>query len=105
MEQADIRKQEAAREISSLMDEAITRYYPAKKNGDLKKQSQFAQAEMGATSLMQGDYDNMPAGGVEENKANSNPIKANQSQLHTQSLTEGAEKREKLPGAATLLTG
>jgi len=47
----------------------------------LKKQSQSAQALMDVTSFMQGDYGKTPACGIEENKANSNPNKPNQSQI------------------------
>ena len=36
---------------------------------DLKKQSQFTQAPMGVTPFLIGDYDNMSAGRIEENKA------------------------------------
>jgi hypothetical protein len=60
----------------------------------LKKQNQFAPGSMGATSFMQRDYGNYPAGGVEENKAN-------QSQLHESVLTKLAGKRDKSPAAAT----
>jgi len=35
----------------------------------LKKQTQSVPDLMSATSYEKGDYDNMPAGGVEENKA------------------------------------
>jgi hypothetical protein len=72
IEQADARKQEADRAISSLMDEAATRQ--AVKNDDLKKQSQFEQAQYDAMSFMQGGYGNNPASRAEENKANSKPI-------------------------------
>jgi hypothetical protein len=40
------------------------------KKGDLKKQTQYVQDLMDAKSLMKGDYDNKPAGRIEENKAN-----------------------------------
>jgi len=76
----------------SLRDEAATR--PAGKKGYLKKQSQSAPGRMGAKSYMQGDYDNNPAGGVEENKAN-------QSQLHESVLAKVAGKRKKSLAAAT----
>jgi len=39
------------------------------KKGDLKKQTQFATALIGATSFVKGDYDNKPACGDEKNKA------------------------------------
>jgi hypothetical protein len=53
----------------SQRDEAATRRRPAEKKGDLKKQSQFALAQVGAKSFMKGDYDNKAAGGDEKNKA------------------------------------
>jgi len=49
---------------------AATRQPPADKLSDLKKQSQFAAAHLGAKPLIKGDYNNMPAIGDEENKAN-----------------------------------
>ncbi|MGB2864109.1 MAG: hypothetical protein WBC05_12340, partial [Sedimentisphaerales bacterium] len=81
IQQADARKQETA-----------TR--PAEKKVDLKKQSQYAPAEVGATSYLKGDYENISAGGAEENKAN-------QSQFPAPEPTEGAGKREKSLAAAT----
>ena len=53
---------------------------------------------MGTTSFMQRDYENNPADGVEENKAN-------QSQSHATEPTKGAGKRKKSVAAATSLTG
>ncbi len=67
---------------------------PAEKKGELKKQTQYIQDLMDAKSLMQGDYDNNPAGGVEENKAN-------QSQLHESVLTKLSGKGARSAGAAT----
>jgi len=49
----------------------------------LKKQSQFVLAKNSAKSYLKGDYDNKPACGDEENKANSKPNKAKQSQFQT----------------------
>ena len=44
---------------------------PARRHkGDLKKQTQFAPARMGATSYARKDYDDKPRPGVAENKAN-----------------------------------
>jgi hypothetical protein len=60
----------------SFRDVAATQNSPAEKIGDLKKQSQYAAAHVGANSLEKGDYDNKPAHGAEENKPN-------QSQLQT----------------------
>ena len=51
-------------------DEAAARPAPAYKLSDLKKQSQFAAAHLATKPLMKGDYNNNPAAGVEENKAN-----------------------------------
>ena len=78
-----------------LTAEAATR--PVVKKGELKKQTQYIQDLMDAKSLMQGDYGNNQAGGVEENKAN-------QSQFHTSVLTKGVEKRKKSLAAANSLT-
>jgi len=41
----------------------------------LKKQSQFAPAQVGAKSFMKGDYDNIAAGGVKKNKAKQSQTK------------------------------
>ena len=60
---------------------------PADRKGDLKKQSQYVQIEIGAKSFMQGDYGNKPACGTEENKAN-------QSQSYVQGQTKKARKRK-----------
>ncbi len=100
IQQADSRKAETARAIpkASNFEAAIQQ---AVKNGDLKKQSQYDPDLMDATSFMQGGYDNMPAYGIEENKANSNPNKANQSQLHESVLAKVAGKRKKSVVAAT----
>ena len=43
--------------------------HSAEKISDLKKQSQFIPGLTGAKSYMKGDYDNIPAGKIEENKA------------------------------------
>ncbi|MGB2863745.1 MAG: hypothetical protein WBC05_10510 [Sedimentisphaerales bacterium] len=59
---------EAATE--SVRDEAAT-----PKKGDLKKQTQFAPELIGVTPFVKRDYSNIPAGRIEENKAN-------QSQFH-----------------------
>jgi hypothetical protein len=84
IQQADARKQESARAIPSTKlrtgpkscgFEAATRHLTAKKKGDLKKQSQFAQAIIGAKSFMKGDYDNKPANDFEENKAKQSQFK------------------------------
>jgi len=84
IQQADTRKPSP-----SLSDEAATQRPPAVKKGDLKKQTQFSPALMGAMSFMRGDYENMPACRVEENKPN-------QSQFHTSVLAEGVGKRKKI---------
>ncbi|MFC1604565.1 hypothetical protein ACFL5F_06005 [Planctomycetota bacterium] len=68
------------------------------KKGKLKKQTQYIQDLTDAKSLMKGDYGNISAHRVEENKAN-------QSQFHTEVLTKGAGKRKKSLAKANLLTG
>jgi hypothetical protein len=60
----------------SLRDEAATRRWPAKKQGDLKKQSQFASGAIGAKSYLKGDYGNMPARGDQKNKAKQSQMPA-----------------------------
>ncbi|MBW2605965.1 MAG: hypothetical protein JRE28_16935 [Deltaproteobacteria bacterium] len=92
-----IEKQDAGKRIDpspSLRDEAATRSTPAQNISDLKKQSQFAADHLIAKSLMEGEYGNMPACDVEENKAN-------QSQSHASEPLKGAEKRDKSVAAAT----
>ena len=81
-----------------LTAEAATRYRPTGKKGDLKKQSQYIQALIGAKSFMQGDYNNNPACGVEENKPN-------QSQSNEPASTKVAGKRKKSLATANSLTG
>jgi hypothetical protein len=56
----------------SPRDKAATR--PAEKECDLKKQTQFAPAQVDVKSFMKGDYDNKPAGRIEENKANQSQL-------------------------------
>ncbi|HUT45160.1 MAG TPA: hypothetical protein VMX36_02700, partial [Sedimentisphaerales bacterium] len=82
----------------SQRDEAAARRLPAEEKGDLKKQTQFVPAQVGAKSFVKGDYDNKPARGAEENKAK-------QSQSPAPALTKGAGKREKSLAAANSLTG
>ena len=60
--------------------------HPAVKKGELKKQTQYIQDLMDAKSLMQGDYGNNQAGGVEENKAN---------QSQTEPISAPLKEREK----------
>ena len=69
---------------------------PAEKQADLKKQTQFAPAEIGVKSPIKDDYDNILAGRLEENKAD-------QSQFPATALTEGAGKRKKSLTAANFL--
>ena len=64
------------------------------KKVDLKKQTQFVPGSMGATPYMKGDYDNMPACGIEENKANSKPNKAELSQFQTPAADKPGESAE-----------
>ena len=66
--------------------------------GKVKKQTQYVHDLMGVKSLIQRDYGNKPAGGIEENKAK-------QSQSQATELTEGAGQRERSATAANSLTG
>ena len=63
---------QSTRVYPSLRDEADT--LKTEKKGDLKKQSQFAPALIGAKSYLKGGYDNIPAGRIKENKANQSQI-------------------------------
>jgi hypothetical protein len=54
----------------SLRNGAATQNSLSVSKGNLKKQTQFIEALMGAKSLMQRNYNNNPAGRTEENKAN-----------------------------------
>ena len=89
-----IKLDETPKPSPSLKEEAATRRAPAYTLSDLKKQSQFAAAHLGAKPLMKGDYDNIPASGDEENKAN-------RSQFHTPAPAEGAGTSEKTVTATT----
>ena len=92
--QAPSVKDEAAARSNppSLKDEAAAP--KTEKQGDLKKQSQYAVVQLGAKSYIKRDYGNKPAGGCDENKAN-------QSQFPATEPTEGAGKREKSLEAAS----
>jgi len=81
----------------SLRDEAATRRQ-AEKKGNLKKQTQFAPEQIVTKSYKEGDYVDIPAGRIEENKAK-------QSQSPALEQTKGAGKGKKSPAAANLLTG
>jgi len=99
IEQADARKQETERAFHEEFGfEAANR--SAREKSYLKKRTQSEPDQMGATSYVKGDYGNTPADVIEENEANSNPIKANQSQLHESVLTKVVGKRKKSPAAA-----
>ena len=98
LQKEDVCEAEPAQAIPSLRDEAATRHQPAEKKDDLKKQSQFAQALIGAKSFMQGDYNNNPACRAEENKSN-------QSQINAFAFTKRVGKEAKSDAAANSLTG
>jgi len=66
----------------------------AEKKGDLKKQSQYAVVQLGAKSYLKREYENNPAGDVEENKAK-------QSQFPAPEPAKGTGKRDKSIAAAT----
>ena len=87
----------------SLPDEAATGCEPARKNTDLKKQSQFAVIQVGAKSYLKREYDKNPAGEVEENKANRTcPEHVERSQFHAAEPTGPAGKMEKPVAAMTV---
>ena len=95
IEQQDINKQHEP--SPSLRDEAATRT-PLEQNGDLKKQSQFVPDQNGAMSYVKGDYGNMSACGIEENKAN-------QSQFQAPEPLKGAPNTKKSVAAVDSLAG
>ena len=86
-----LRDEAATRSNSpSVRDEAATRKSRlAEKKVDLKKQSQFAPAQIGVMTLIKGGYGNISASGVEENKAN-------QSQFQVSPVEKGGEKSQAL---------
>ena len=85
IEWQEVEKQRAA---TSLQDSpgghltAETATQPVVTKGKLKKQTQYIEDLTDVKSLMEGDYNNKPAGPIEENKAN-------QSQLQTRAALEG----------------
>ena len=89
-----IKLDETRKPSAPAKDEAANRPAPEYKLSDLKKQSQFAAAHLSAKPLTKGDYNNKPAGRVEENKAD-------QSQLHEPALPNGVGKGSISVGAAT----
>jgi hypothetical protein len=94
IQQADANKPKTIPEAFGF--EAATQNPAAEKKGDLKKQSQYTQPLMGITSYMRGDYGNVPARRVEENKANKAcPEHVEWGQSHAPAQTKGAGKREK----------
>jgi hypothetical protein len=88
-------QQEAEKEFEpspSLRDEAATR--EGEKQGDLKKQSQFAPSLIGVTPFVKGFNDKVSTGGDNENKAK-------QSQFCIPAKVNGTGKKELSPSAAT----
>jgi len=77
---------------------AVEQEFRADNEVDLKKQSQFTPAQIGANSFVGKDYENKPSPGLRENKAK-------QSQFHTPSPTKGVGKGEKSLASAKSLTG
>ncbi len=69
IEWQEVEKQRAA----TSQSEAATQ--PVVKECKLKKQTQYVQDLTDVKSLMKGDYNNNPAGRIEENKANQSQIK------------------------------
>ncbi len=93
-----IQLDETLKPSPSVKEEAAGHSQPAYTLSDLKKQSQYAAAHLGAKPLMQGDYNNNPACSDEENKANRSQSQALES-------TKGVGTREKSVTAANSLTG
>jgi len=60
----------------------------------VKKQTQSVPGPMGATSFVKEDYGNIPAGRIEENKANSKPNKAKYSQIQTSAADKPGDPGE-----------
>jgi len=92
MRRIELQNAEKLEPSPSVKDEAAAP--KTEKQGDLKKQSQYAVVQLGAKSYIKRDYGNKPAGGCDENKAN-------QSQFPATEPTEGAGKREKSLEAAS----
>ncbi len=98
IQEADARKQESAQatpergtdfqsvenmaRMAMPLTQAIRPVSPQTCSGGLKKRTQYDPALMDVTPFVEGDYGNMPAGGIEENKANSNPNKANSKPIY-----------------------
>jgi hypothetical protein len=53
-----------------FLAEAATRFSSGEQHSDLKKQSQFAMNDIGASLYAQDGYGDNPDGGIKENKAN-----------------------------------
>jgi hypothetical protein len=70
----EVQKRKAIPKASGF--EAATRQVLTTKNSDVKKQTQFAPAVMGATTFEKGGYSNIPADRTEENKANQSQLPA-----------------------------
>jgi hypothetical protein len=81
-----LRDEAATQSNSPSQSETATQ--PVVKECDLKKQTQYIQDLTDVKSLMEGDYNNKPAGTIEENKAK-------QSQSYAPKLTKGAGKRDR----------
>jgi hypothetical protein len=91
-----IERQDAEQQIAP--DQTIpkrgTGFQPVEKHSDLKKQSQFAVAELAANLYAEEGYGDNPAGEPEENKAN-------RSQSDAPAPSEAAGKRENQAKTAT----
>src|SRR4030042_385962 len=91
----DLKKQSQSRPSAGNPKPGYLNPKQVEKDAILKKQSQFVPGLSNATSYLKGDYDKIPAGGGEENKAK-------QSQLHNPVLTEEAVKSEKQPASSAV---
>jgi hypothetical protein len=77
-----------------FLAEAATRFSPVEKHGDLKKQSQFAAAELSSSLYQEEGYSDILAGEIGVNKAN-------RSQFNDSGPAAGMGEREKSVTAAT----
>ena len=92
--QVDSKKQNQSRPSAGNPKSEYLNPKRVKEDTVLKKQSQSEPGQNGVTSYVKGDYDNIPAGGADENKAK-------QSQYSASKPVKEAGKREKSVTAAT----
>jgi len=109
---SDVKKQNQSRPSAGIPKSEYLNPKRVKKDAILKKQSQFVPGTGNVKPFMETDYNNSPACGAEENKANSSGqsmpernCRTDQSQYCAPGQAEGAGKSEKSVPAANSLTG